>query len=94
MSDTEPTPENVVVPGPAEPAEGTVGSSVPPEQPEEVEPEEDEDPDEDDSELEDVARQVINGEWGTGQEQRLKLDEAGYDHRKVEKVVTRLRNNL
>ena len=92
MSDTEPTtPEQVVVPGEAEPAEGTVGSSVP-EQPEK---EEDEDlEDADNTELEEVARQVIAGEWGTGQEQRQKLSEAGYDHREVDKVVTRLRNNL
>ena len=55
----------------------------------------DEDDDEVDPEIEEVAQAVIRGEWGPeGQEQRQKLADAGYDHRKVHDAVTRLRNNL
>lgn len=88
MSDTEPTPENVVVPEEAEPAEGTVGSSVP------EETEEETDDEESDEDLEAIAREVLAGDWGQGQEQRLKLEEAGHDHRKVQAAVTKIRNNL
>lgn len=88
MSTTEPTPENVVVPGEAEPAEGTVGSSVPEEKEEET------DDEESDTSLDAIAREVLAGEWGQGQARRLKLSEAGYNPKEVEAEVTRIRNNL
>lgn len=90
MTDTG--PENVVVPGEAEPAEGTVGSSVPEETEEETEEETDDE--ESDTELDTIAREVLEGKWGEGQEQRLKLSEAGHDPKKVHAAVTKIRNNL
>ena len=89
---TETGPENVVVPGEAEPAEGTIGSSVPEKTEEETEEETDDE--ESDPEIDALAKEVLAGDWGQGQEQRLKLSEAGHDPKKVEKAVTRIRNNL
>lgn len=42
--------------------------------------------------LKEVAEQVLAGEWGTGQNKRIKLSEAGFDHREVEREVIRLVN--
>lgn len=54
----------------------------------------DEDDDESDNPLTEVALAVLRGEYGTGQEQRLNLSKAGFNHREVNKEVSRLRNNL
>lgn len=42
--------------------------------------------------LTEVAQEVLAGEWGTGQNKRIKLSEAGFDHREVEREVIRLLN--
>jgi hypothetical protein len=96
--------EQHTVPSEPEPAEGTIGPADPEnvEQTEENEKEDEtEGEDEDDAKedqidhsLDDVANEVIRGEWGEGQEQRQRLAEAGYDHNKVREAVTRIRNNL
>lgn len=44
--------------------------------------------------IEEVAKAVLRGDWGEGQDQRLRLSEAGYDHKEVQAEVTRLRNHL
>jgi hypothetical protein len=50
-----------------------------------------EDDDESDS-LKEVAEAVLRGEYGKGQEKRLRLAEAGYNHREVDEEVTRILN--
>ena len=42
---------------------------------------------------EDVAREVLEGKWGKGQEIRVRLADAGYDHNKIRKAVVRLLNS-
>jgi CW_7 repeat len=84
--------EQHTVPSEPEPAEGTVGPAEP--VVEETEEDEDSEEDEVDHSLDEIAKEVIAGEWGQGQEQRQKLADAGYDHIKVNEAVTRLRNNL
>lgn len=42
--------------------------------------------------LDEVAREVLNGEWGTGQERRLKLAEAGLDPVDVQRQIVRIVN--
>lgn len=37
--------------------------------------------------LKNVAREVIDGEWGNGMERIEKLEEAGYDSAKVQNIV-------
>jgi len=44
--------------------------------------------------INEIAQEVLNGEWGIGQDQRLRLAEAGYNTTEVRKETTRLRNNL
>jgi CW_7 repeat len=63
--------------------------------PETVEDTVDEDNDESESKqsLTEVAEAVGRGEYGTGQERRLKLAEAGYDPKEVEAEIVRLRNS-
>lgn len=41
-----------------------------------------------------VAKAVLRGDWGEGQEQRQRLSDAGYDFKEIQEEVTRLRNNL
>ena len=41
----------------------------------------------------DIAQEVIAGLWGTGQDRRLRLTEAGYNPRDVEKEVVRIQNS-
>ena len=40
-----------------------------------------------------VAREVLNGKWGTGAERKKRLTEAGYDYNAVQKEVNRLYNS-
>lgn len=42
--------------------------------------------------IEEVAREVIQGKWGNGEERKKKLKAAGYDPAEVQKVVNRLLN--
>ena len=42
--------------------------------------------------LDEVAREVLKGEWGTGQERRLKLAEAGLDPVEVQRQIVRIVN--
>lgn len=42
--------------------------------------------------LEKVAREVLDGKWGKGQERRMKLQDAGHDPNEVEAAVTKLLN--
>jgi len=40
--------------------------------------------------LEEIAREVIHGDWGTGETRRKRLTEAGYDFEAVQKEVNRI----
>lgn len=40
--------------------------------------------------LEEIAREVINGDWGNGAERRNRLTAAGYDYATVQKMVNKL----
>lgn len=42
------------------------------------------------SNLEQIAKEVINGKWGNGTQRREKLERAGYDYKAVQKEVNRL----
>lgn len=42
--------------------------------------------------LETVAREVIIGKWGDGDERRKKLTEAGYNYAEVQAIVNKLLN--
>lgn len=46
------------------------------------------------NELEEVAQAVLRGEYGTGQDRRLRLSQAGYDARAVEREVVRITNRM
>lgn len=48
---------------------------------------------EENNSLDEVAQQVIAGEWGVGQERRRRLSEAGHDVQEVEARVTKLLND-
>ena len=37
-----------------------------------------------------VARQVINGNWGTGQDRKNRLRAAGYDYGVIQNIVNRM----
>lgn len=39
--------------------------------------------------IEEVAKEVINGEWGSGEERRKNLEDAGYDYDEVQVAVNR-----
>lgn len=43
-----------------------------------------------DADIERVAREVINGDWGNGQERKDRLTAAGYDYRAVQDLVNEL----
>ena len=43
-------------------------------------------------ELEAVAREVLDGKWGRGQERRMRLADAGYDAAEVDAAVVKLLN--
>ena len=42
--------------------------------------------------LETVAREVIIGKWGDGDERRKRLTKAGYNYAKVQAIVNKLLN--
>jgi hypothetical protein len=39
-----------------------------------------------------VAREVLDNKWGSGQERRMRLDDAGYDHAEVDAEIVKLLN--
>lgn len=39
---------------------------------------------------EEIAREIIKGEWGDGETRKEKLEQAGYDYNAVQKIVTQL----
>lgn len=43
-----------------------------------------------DNNIEQIAKEVIDGKWGNGNERRKKLTEAGYCYDEVQKLVNRL----
>lgn len=82
----EPTQEYQVVPGPAEEAEGTIH---PAEDPQEELPQlkaADETP------HDDIVDQVLRGEWGSGQDRRLRLQQAGHSPNEVQREIVRRAN--
>ncbi|MBR3251730.1 MAG: N-acetylmuramoyl-L-alanine amidase, partial [Erysipelotrichaceae bacterium] len=40
--------------------------------------------------VEDIAKEVIEGKWGNGQERKEKLTAAGYDYTAVQNLVNKL----
>ena len=40
-----------------------------------------------------IAKEVINGKWGTGEERKKKLEKAGYNYRTIQDEVNRLLKN-
>lgn len=42
--------------------------------------------------VEDVAKEVVEGKWGVGQERRIALDNAGFNVQEVEEAVKQLLN--
>ena len=40
--------------------------------------------------INEIAKEVINGKWGNGEERKRKLEKAGYDYKKVQKEVNRI----
>lgn len=45
------------------------------------------------TDLETVAKEVIDGKWGNGAERKRKLTQAGYDYSEVQAIVNRLVKN-
>lgn len=89
--DDEITQEHQIVPGPAEEAEGTIhpAEEAPGEVLEELpQPEEDSVP-----LLNDVVDQVLRGEWGVGQDRRLRLQMAGHNPNEVQRELVRRANS-
>ena len=82
----EPTQEYQVVPGPAEEAEGTIH---PAEEPLEELPQL---KTADDDSHDDIVAQVLRGEWGTGQDRRLRLQKAGHSPNEIQKELVRRAN--
>jgi len=79
-----------VVPGPAEEAEGTIH---PPQDPptfgkviEEYSPAVDE------VGLDDIVGQVMKGEWGVGQDRRLRLEKAGHNPNDIQREIVNRAN--
>lgn len=64
------------------------------ETPPEVEPQE-ESPPEDlvYMNFEQIVQEVIDGKWGSGQDRRLRLRQAGYDHVAIQKEIIRRINS-
>ena len=40
--------------------------------------------------IEDVAKEVIRGDWGSGETRKTRLTEAGFDYEAVQKEVNRI----
>lgn len=40
--------------------------------------------------IDQLAKEVINGKWGNGEERKRRLTEAGYDHKEVQRRVNQL----
>ena len=40
--------------------------------------------------IDELAREVISGKWGTGEERKRRLTQAGYDYYAVQKIVNKL----
>lgn len=40
-----------------------------------------------DKSVEELAREVLQGQWGNGHDRHLRLAQAGYDHRAVQREV-------
>jgi hypothetical protein len=40
----------------------------------------------------DIALEVIDGKWGTGQDRRNRLHDAGYDYREIDEEIRLIRN--
>lgn len=39
---------------------------------------------------EEIAKEVIQGKWGNGKERQKKLEQEGYDYKKIQKIVNEL----
>ena len=37
-----------------------------------------------------IAKEVINGKWGTGEERKRRLTQAGYNYNDIQKLVDKL----
>ena len=87
QTEDEPEQEFHVVPGPAEEAEGTIHPAEDPveelPQPEPVQ----------ETGLDDIVGQVLAGEWGVGQDRRLRLARAGHNPNDIQKELVRRANN-
>jgi hypothetical protein len=70
----------------AEPAEGTISKD-------EVQTATPKDPPPPAKTVDDVIDDVLAGKYGVGQDRRVRLKEAGYDHVKVQKELVRRANN-
>jgi len=44
--------------------------------------------------IHEIAGEVMRGEWGRGQERRLRLAQAGHDHVAVQKAVVKRANGI
>ena len=43
-----------------------------------------------DRDIDAVAKEVIDGKWGTGEERKAKLKDAGYDYKEVQRRVNEM----
>ena len=85
-NEPEITQEFQVVPGPAKEAEGTIH---PAEEPIKVLPETESTGE---TEKDDIVTQVLKGEWGVGQDRRLRLQQAGHNPNEIQKELVRRAN--
>ncbi len=40
--------------------------------------------------IDEIAREVVNGKWGNGEERKMRLTEAGYDYNVVQQRVNEI----
>jgi len=40
--------------------------------------------------IDEIAREVVNGKWGNGEERKMRLTEAGYDYNAVQQRVNEI----
>jgi len=76
-AEDKPAKDYEVVPGPAEEAEGTIHP------PKRSGPKVNKD---------DIVLQVLNGEWGVGQDRRIRLAEAGHNPNEIQREIVRRAN--